>query len=151
MYKDKHNGMELDVYERGKTGAPPWWVTFRDRIGIIADNLKMNCKMSEALFEAGLTKDEYKYFKVIHPHFADYFESCKMYITNKAKGNVFHHIVEKKDVHVSKWHLETVENKEYKKQLEIKNSEISDDDRLKQLTAEQEYLKYKRKKEKKKS
>lgn len=141
--------MKFEVFDHTGNGPIPWWVAETEKIELIASYLKQNFNIEQSLFESGVTQNQYKYFKKIHPEFTDYFADCRMFITNKAKSNINEAIVIKGDISVSKWHLETVENQEYKKQLEIKNTEISDDDRLKQLTAEQEYIKYKMEKEEK--
>ncbi|MBU2025404.1 MAG: hypothetical protein ABIC19_00695 [Patescibacteria group bacterium] len=116
VIKDKNFG-ELRLIN----SANAWWLE-REKVLRLIDAFKIDSTDDEACFYAGISIDQYKYFKKKHPEFSTIKTACKELPKFKARKTLFNDL---HDPRTAMWYLER------KLKEEFSPRQIIDDERRK--------------------
>lgn len=115
IIEDKYFG-ELRV----KKSANAWWMN-RGKVEALIQGFKLDCMVKESLVLAGITEDQYKYFKERHPEFSTVLEALRSITITQARISLVRDM--QKDGHLALKYLERKLPEEFKERKEVISSD----------------------------
>lgn len=116
VIEDKYFG-KLKV----KRSANAWWMD-RGKVERLIMGYKMDCRGQECRFLAGISEDQLKYFKKIHPEFSTILDDMRSMPSIKARTTIMRAL--DSDPATAKWWLERKHPDEFKERKDISRDDL---------------------------
>jgi hypothetical protein len=108
--KDKNFGVF-----KVKNSANAWWLG-QGKVEALIEAFKMDCTVEEACAFAGISADQYRYFREQHPNFSRVKDACKQLIFLRARQCIYRHVDKDYDSAID--FMERKKKSEYSKRTE---------------------------------
>lgn len=99
-----------------KRSANAWWMD-RGKVERLITGYKMDCQVQECRFLAGISEDQLKYFRKIHPEFSAILEEMRTMPAIKARGTLIKAL--DVDPHLAFKYLERKLPEEFKERKDV--------------------------------